>query len=155
MSKYLINKAEIIVDAGEIFASEVVTKEVKLNNYQSAKVLIGTGEGEKATTIARVVAILPDASEQEIKTQEITIGGKEQTEINVVANELAHYDATSFKVKIDAVADSAIGGEIIVLLGEPRYAVETEIVETTEEVVEDTTETTEEVAEDTTETTEE
>ena len=34
--------------------------------------------------------------------------------------------------KIDAVADSAIGGEIIVLLGEPRYAVETEQAETTE-----------------------
>lgn len=139
MSQYLTNKIEILVDAGEIFASEVETKEVKLDNFQSAKVLIGTSEGDTATTIASVVAILPDASEVEIRSQDITIGGKTQTEINIVANELAHYDATSFKIKIDAVADSTIGGEIVVILGEPRYAVEVEREEVTEEESAETT----------------
>lgn len=139
MSQYLTNKIEILVDAGEIFASEVETKEVKLDNFQSAKVLIGTSEGDTATTIASVVAILPDTSEVEIRSQDITIGGKTQTEINIVANELAHYDATSFKIKIDAVADSTIGGEIVVILGEPRYAVEVEREEVTEEESAETT----------------
>ena len=134
MSQYLeTNKIEIIADQGTSLASAIETKEVKLNNYQSAKVVISTAEGEETTTTARVVAILPDATEQEIKTQEITIGANAESEINVVANEIAHYDATSIKIKIDAVADTDATCGIVAVLGEPRYAVEKEQVETTEE----------------------
>lgn len=133
MSQYLeTNKIEIISEQGSTLASEIETKEVKLNNYQSAKIVIKTGEGTEATTTAKVVAILPDATEQEIKSQEITIGENAENEINVVANEIAHYDATSIKIKVDAVADSEVTCEIVALLGEPRYAVETEVAETTE-----------------------
>lgn len=133
MSQYLeTNKIEIISEQGSTLASDIETKEVKLNNYQSAKIVIKTGEGAEATTTAKVVAILPDATEQEIKSQEITIGENAESEINVVANEIAHYDATSIKIKVGAVADSEVTCEIIALLGEPRYAVETEEVETTE-----------------------
>ena len=133
MSQYLeTNKIEIIAEPGSSLASAIETKEVKLNNYQSAKIVIKTGEGTEATTIAKVVAILPDATEQEIKSQEITIGENAENEINVVANEIAHYDATSIKIKVDAVADSEVTCEIVALLGEPRYAVETEVAETTE-----------------------
>lgn len=133
MSQYLeTNKIEIIAEPGSSLASAIETKEVKLNNYQSAKIVIKTGEGTEATTTAKVVAILPDATEQEIKSQEITIGENAENEINVVANEIAHYDATSIKIKVDAVADSEVTCEIVALLGEPRYAVETEVAETTE-----------------------
>lgn len=147
MSQYLeTNKIEIIAEPGTSLASSIETKEINLNNYQSTKVVISTGEGDEAKTTARVVAILPDATEHEIKSEEITIGANTESHINVVANEIAHYDATSIKIKVDAVADSTITCGIVALLGEPRYAVETEteIVETTEEVAEDTTETTEE-----------
>ena len=143
MSQYLeTNKIEIIAEPGSSLASAIETKEVKLDNYQSAQIVISTGEGDKATTKASVVAILPDATEQEIKNEEITIGGNAENRINVVANEIAHYDATSIKIKVDAVADSTITCGIIALLGEPRYAVETEeaeVVENTEETVEETT----------------
>ena len=132
MSKYLeTNKIEIIAEQGSSLASAIETKEVKLDNYQAAKIVISTGEGDEATTTARVVAILPDATEQEIKNQEITIGENSESEINVVANEIAHYDATIIKIKIDAVADTEVTCGIIALLGEPRYAIEkeTEIAE--------------------------
>ena len=133
MSKYLeTNKIEIIAEPGSSLASAIETKEVKLDNYQATKIVISTGEGDETTTTARVVAILPDATEQEIKNEEITIGGNSESEINVVANEIAHYDATSIKIKIDAVENTEVTCGIIALLGEPRYAIEkeTEIAET-------------------------
>ena len=134
MSQYLeTNKVEIIADQGTSLASAVETKEVKLNNYQSAKIVISTGEGDEAVATAKVVAILTDATEQEIKTEEITIGGNAESVINVVANEIAHYDATSIKIKIDAVADSEVTCGIVAVLGEPRYAVEKEQATETEE----------------------
>lgn len=127
MSQYLeSNKIEIIAEPGTSLASAIETKEVKLDNYQSAQIVISTGEGETSTTKASVVAILPDATEQEIKNEEITIGGNTETRINVVANEIAHYDSKSIKIKLDAVAETSVTCGIVALLGEPRYAVETE-----------------------------
>lgn len=144
MSQYLeTNKIEIIADPGTSLGAAVETKEVKLDNYQSTKILISTTEGTEAKTIARVVAVLPDATEHEIKNTEITIGANTESEINIVANEIAHYDATSIKIKIDAVDGSTVTCGVVALLGEPRYAIEKEdeIVETTEnEVVADETE---------------
>ena len=52
MSQYVINKIETLVDAGTSFASAITTKEVKLDNYQSAKVVVTTGEGEATKTTA-------------------------------------------------------------------------------------------------------
>lgn len=133
MSQYLeTSKLEIIAEPGSSLASAIETKEIKMDNYQSAKVVISTDDGESATTKATVVAVGAGATEHEIKTQEITIGGNAESEINVVANEIAHYDAISIKIKIDAVADTAVTCGIVALLGEPRYAIEkddTEIVE--------------------------
>lgn len=123
MSKYLTNKTEVLAEATS-FASAINTKEVKLDNYQSAKVVISTGEGDEAKANAKVIAILPDTTEQEIKSQEITIGANSVSEIDIVANEIAHYDATGFKISIDAVADSTITGNIVVVLGEARYSEE-------------------------------
>ena len=63
MSQYLeTNKIEIIAEPGSSLASAIETKEVKLDNYQSAQIVISTGEGDTATTKASVVAILPDAT---------------------------------------------------------------------------------------------
>lgn len=122
MSQYNTNQIKVLKDGGAIFASAIETEEVKLDNFQSAKVVISTGAGEAKTTTAKVVAILPGGNEQDIKEQEITIGNDTETIINVVANELAHYDATGFKVKVDAVASSEIVGTIVVALSEPRYS---------------------------------
>ena len=40
MSQNLKEKVDILADAGKIFAKEVETKGIKLDNYQSAKVCI-------------------------------------------------------------------------------------------------------------------
>ena len=125
MSQYLeTNKLEIIAEQGTKLDSAIETKEIKLDNYQSAKVVISTGDGETAITKATVVAIKPDATEQEVKGIDITIGANTETEINVVANEIAHFDATSIKIKVDAVAGTAVTCGIIAVLGEPRYEIE-------------------------------
>ena len=53
MSQYLeTNKIEIIADPGTSLASAIETKEVKLDNYQSTKVVISTGEGDATKTTA-------------------------------------------------------------------------------------------------------
>lgn len=122
MSKYLTDRIVNLVDTGAIFASALETPKIQFDNYQSVKVSIKTGDGEEGKTTAKVIAVLPDESEVEIKSQEITIGNSTETIINVVANEIAHYDATKFKIKIDAVDKSEIQGTITALLGEPRYS---------------------------------
>lgn len=124
MSQYLeTNKIKVIADAGTSLATAIETKEIKLNNYQSAKIVIKSSEGEETTTTAKVIALLPDETEKELNNFEAVVGGKE-FELNVVANQLAHYDATSFKIRVDAISESSLTCEIIAILGEPRYAVE-------------------------------
>lgn len=124
MSQYLeTNKIEVIADAGTSLATAIETKEVKLDNYQSAKIVIKSSEGEEKNTTAKVIALLPDKTEKELNNFEAVVGGKE-FELNVVANQLAYFDATSFKIKIDAISESSLTCEIIAILGEPRYAVE-------------------------------
>lgn len=126
MSQYLTNKVEVLVDGGTSFGSAITTKEISLDNYQSAKVVITTGEGAEATTNAKFVAVLPDATEVDIKSEEITLGADRQVELNIVANEIAHYDATKVKVVIDAIDGTDITGSVVAVLGEPRYAIEAE-----------------------------
>lgn len=124
MSQYLeTNEIKVIAEQGTSLATAIETKEIKLDNYQSAKIVIKSSEGEEATTTAKVIALLPDETEKELNNFEVVVGGKE-FELNVVANQLAHYDATSFKIKVEAIADSNLTCEIIAILGEPRYAVE-------------------------------
>lgn len=122
MSQNLKEKVDILADAGKIFAKEVETKGIQLDNYQSAKVCIKTSDGAEQKTTARVIAVLQDGSEIEIKNQEITIGKLTETTINVVANEIAHHDAVEFKIKIDAIEGCTLLGSITAVLGEPRYS---------------------------------
>lgn len=122
MGKYLTEKIVNLVDAGAIFASDITTPAIELDNYQSAKIKITTGAGTTASTTVKVVAIKPDATEVEIKSTTIEIGNKNENIIDVVANELAHQDATSFKLKIKKVDSSTITGSIVAVLGEPRYS---------------------------------
>lgn len=124
MSQYLeTNEIKVIAEQGTSLATAIETKEIKLDNFQSAKIVIKSSEGDEATTTAKVIALLPDETEKELNNFEVLVGGKE-FELNVVANQLAHYDATSFKIKVEAIADSNLTCEIIAILGEPRYAVE-------------------------------
>ena len=101
MSQYLTNKIVVIVESGTAFSSDVNSKEVELDNYQSAKVVIRTGAGEEKDTIAKIVAVLPDNSEVKIREESIKIGNNTETIINIVANELAHYDSKKFKININ------------------------------------------------------
>lgn len=122
MSEYLNEKIMNLMDAGAIFASAIQTPNIQLDNYQSVKVSIKTGEGDETKTLAKVFAVLQDESEVEVKTQEITIGNNVETIINVVSNELVHYDASEFTIKIDEIKDCTILGSITAILGEPRYS---------------------------------
>ena len=124
MSQYIIDKVENIVGAGTSFGSPIESKAVSLANYQSAKIVINSGAGEEKTAKGKIVAILPDATEQDIKEFDVAVGGNKQTEINLVANEIAHYDATEFKVKIEAVDASEVTGAISVVLSQARYSEE-------------------------------
>lgn len=121
MSQYEINKITTIVEPETTFNSIIESKEVTLDNYQSAKIVIKSGAGDEAITTAKIIAILQDETEQEIKTCEVKIGQNIETEINLVADELAHFDATNFKVKIEAISNSEITGTVIVVLSEPRF----------------------------------
>ena len=121
MSKYITNKIQTIVAAGTSLAADVESEKVRLDNHQTAKIVITTDAGTEATTTAKVVAILPDATEKEVVSKEIKIGGIEST-IDFVANQLAHYDAVEFKVVITGVAETTVTGGVIVVLGEERYS---------------------------------
>lgn len=122
MSKYITNKMETIVNAGTSFGTAIESKEVKLDNYQSAKVIITSSTGDEAKTKARVIAIVDENNTETIKEVEVTIGKNKETAIDIVANELARYDAVSFKVEIYAVDQSAVTGGVIVILSEARYS---------------------------------
>ena len=123
MSQYITNKSEILKESGAIFASDIKTDNIKLDNYQSAKVIIESGEGDAVETTVSV-CITKDEEEIVVKEKTITIGANIVSGIDVVANELAHYDATEFYVKVAKVADSVITGTIYAILAEPRYAIE-------------------------------
>ena len=122
MSQFIKDKVITIADEGSAFSSDVYSKEVELNNYQSAKVIIRTNAGSEAETIARVVSVLPDNSEGVVKEEKIKIGNSNVTEINVVANELAKVDAYKFKVNIVKVDGSDVTGSVTVVLSEARYS---------------------------------
>ena len=100
MSQYLKNKIKTVVPTGTALSAEVKSEKIDVSNSQSVKLVITSSEGDAATTNAKIVAVLADATEQEIKNEEITISGNTETRINVVANEIAHYDAKSIKIKL-------------------------------------------------------
>lgn len=122
MSQYLTNKIVVIVEGGTAFSSDVYSKEVELDNFQSAKVVVRTGEGEEKETIAKIVAVLPDNSEKKLREETIKIGNNTETVINIVANEFAHDDAKKLKVNINKVDGTDVTGSVIVVLGEARYS---------------------------------
>lgn len=121
MSKYLINKVKVLTATDAIFASAVETDKIALDNYQSVRIAVATGEGDAVKTNAKVIAIIDENTTKEIKTQEITIGAETVSYIDVIANEIAEVDATEIKITIDAVAESTIEGTIIAVFGEERY----------------------------------
>ena len=122
MSQFNTDKIETIVEPGTSLGSNVYSKEVELTNYQSAKVVIKTSAGEEASTIARVVGVLPDNSENVVKEETIKIGNSAESTINIVANELAHDDAKKFKVNINEVSASEVTCSVTVVLSEARYS---------------------------------
>lgn len=122
MSKYIEDKVIKIIEDGTAISSEVSSDEITLNNYQSAKVVITSGEGDTATTKASVVAILSDGTTKTIKETEIAVGGNAESTINIVANEIAKYDAVSFKIVIGEIAESALTIGAVAVLGEARYS---------------------------------
>lgn len=121
MSKYLTNKVKVLKTTDAIFASAVETDKIALDNYQSVRVVVESGEGTAVKTNAKVIAIIDENNTKEIKTQEITIGDNTTEYIDVVADEIAEVDATEIKITIDAVAESEITGTIVAVLGEERY----------------------------------
>lgn len=122
MSKYITNKMETIVNAGTSFGTAIESKEVKLDNYQSAKVIITSSTGDEAKAKVKLVAVVNENTTEVIKEIEVEIGANKETAIDIVANELAKYDAVSFKVLIDAVDESTVTGGVIVILSEERYS---------------------------------
>ena len=123
MSQYITNKSQVLKESGAIFASDITTEKINLDNYQSAKVIIESGAGDAVETKVSV-CITKDEEEIVIKEKAITIGENIVSGVDVVANEIAHYDATEFYIKVSKVADSVITGTIYAILAEPRYAIE-------------------------------
>ena len=106
MSQYLKNEIKTVVPTGTALSAEVKSEKIDVSNSQSVKLVITSSEGDAATTNAKIVAVLADATEQEIKVQEITVGAKTETKIDIVADEIAHYGAKEFIVVLDAIAES-------------------------------------------------
>ena len=121
MSQYITNKIETLVPAGTSFGTAILTDEVKLDNFQSVKVVITSGEGDEATTTARILAVVGEETKV-IREVEITVGGNNENTIDFVADEIAKYDATGFKVSVDAIAESTLKGGIVAVFGEARYS---------------------------------
>ena len=101
MSQYLKNEIKTVVPTGTALSAEVKSEKIDVSNSQSVKLVITSSEGDAATTNAKIVAVLADATEQEIKVQEITVGAKTETKIDIVADEIAHYEAKEFIVVLD------------------------------------------------------
>ena len=121
MSQYLTNKIITVVPSGTALNKEVKSESIDVTNSQSAKIVITSSEGDIAATKAKVVAILADETEQTIKEIEISVGNNTETKIDVVANEIAHYEAKEFIVVVDAIADTSLTCGVIAVLGENRY----------------------------------
>lgn len=122
MSKYITNKMETIVNAGTSFETAIESKEVKLDNYQSAKVIITSSTGDEVKAKVKLVAVVNENTTEVIKEIEVEIGANKETAVDIIADELAKYDAVSFKVLIDAVDESTVTGGVIVILSEERYS---------------------------------
>ena len=122
MSQYLKNEIKTVVPTGTALSAEVKSEKIDVSNSQSVKLVITSSEGDAATTNAKIVAVLADATEQEIKVQEITVGANTETKIDIVADEIAHYGAKEFIVVLDAIAESTLTCGVIAILGENRYA---------------------------------
>ena len=121
MSQYLKNEIKTVVPTGTALSAEVKSEKIDVSNSQSVKLVITSSEGDAATTNAKIVAVLADATEQEIKVQEITVGAKTETKIDIVADEIAHYEAKEVIVVLDAIAESTITCGVIAILRENRY----------------------------------
>lgn len=121
MSQYLKNEIKTVVPTGTALSAEVKSEKIDVSNSQSVKLVVTSSEGDAATTKAKIVAVLADETEQEIKVQEITVGANTETKIDIVADEIAHYETKEFIVVLEAIAESTLTCGVIAILGENRY----------------------------------
>lgn len=126
MGKIITNKIETIIAPGTKVASDVTSKKINLKNYQSAKIVVSSSTGANADATATIIAIDNEDHEVEIKQVNLRIGGERENAIDIVSDEIAHYDAKAIKLKVAGVAESEVTIGAIVVLGNPRYAIESE-----------------------------
>ena len=117
-------------------------------NYQSAKICFAVaGEDTESTANTNITinAVLEDGSKKEIRKEEIELRTASITDIDFVADELAHVEASKIEIVVDAIEDSEFKGNIFAILGNARYDIENDEVvsENTEEVTESDSENTE------------
>ena len=134
MSKYLINKVKKLTADGVSVATDITSESVDLDNFQSVKVIVNSGKAtttennetvettDTEDTTAKVYAVVPDGQDVLIKTIDITLGNNNVAEIDVTANEIAHYEVKSIKVVVTGIQDSTIKCSIFALLDEARYS---------------------------------
>ena len=144
MSQFLTNKIVCLVDKEVDYSEETKTKLLSFANYQSAKIcfaVAGADEEATANTNITINAVLEDGSKKEIRKQEITLRTASITDIDFVANEIAHDEATKIEIVVDAIENSEFKGNIFAVLGEARYEIENEEVVSENEETENETET--------------
>ena len=148
MSQFLTNKIVSLVDSEVDYSEETKTKLLSFANYQSAKLcfaVAGADEESTANTNITINAVLEDGTKKEIRKQEIELRTASITDIDFVADELAHDEASKIEIVVDAIEDSEFKGNIFAILGNARYDIENDDVvsENTEEVTENDSENTE------------
>ena len=140
MSQFLTNKIVCLVDSEVDYSEETKTKLLSFANYQSAKLcfaVAGADEESTANTNITINAVLEDGTKKEIRKQEIELRTASITDIDFVADELAHDEASKIEIVVDAIEDSEFKGNIFAILGNARYDIEND------EVVSENTENTE------------
>ena len=121
MSQINLDKIKLLIAPATIFGADVTTNEFKLDNYQSAKIYIVSGAGDETTTTAHVIINTLEDTEQEIITKTINIGGNQDNVIDLIAEQCAHYNVDTIKVKIDGIASNETIGCVCLVLSEPRF----------------------------------
>ena len=140
MSQFLTNKIVCLVDSEVDYSEETKTKLLSFANYQSAKLcfaVAGADEESTANTNITINAVLEDGTKKEIRKQEIELRTASITDIDFVADELAHDEASKIEIVVDAIEDSEFKGNIFAILGNARYDIENdEVVFDNEDAVE-------------------
>lgn len=115
-----------IIKPGAIFNAEIETDIIGLDNFQSAKIVVASGEGTAKTVTAQVIATYADEEGEEkiLQEKEITIGDNAETSFIVDADKFAHNGHDAVYLKIANAEDANILGCVFVVLGNERYSAE-------------------------------